>query len=89
MTLQLIFLAIMYLLVMLSTFFIGYAIAMRMVLQHLQDKVLPKTGALLEEYKNMRNDPQGTDKLGLIINARMEVTDQLIEVLRPPFSKRK
>ncbi len=79
----------MYLVTLICFFVLGYLMAMKKVISHLRNHVLPKTSQLLDNYESMRHDVHGTAKLGAVIDARMEVTDELLQVLKLPFTKKK
>jgi len=93
MTLQIIMMALLYLTIMCMTFVMGYSIAMRKVLTHVQATTLEKTGRMLDEYKANKLETEADKakayQLSTQIDARMDVVNELHEALRPPFSKNK
>lgn len=79
MTINIIIMAVLYLLMMGCIFFMGYATAMRSVIQKVQIQILEKTRNMMTTAKTPTEEA--------IIDGRLQVTSELTEVLRPPFYK--
>lgn len=67
-------------------FFIGYTTAMQKVLKTFRTEVFPKTDELIDSLRDKTDRDLLTEGK---IDGRMEVTNELVDVLCAPFSKKK